>query len=150
LTKLAQAQAQLQSAKAQSQATIDAAGRASDAAAAAEAAKQDALEAADEATRKTSPDSVFISRKTQRLYLRQGFQPVFEGPIALRGADKPIGTYIFTALSYSDDSGEARWSLVSSIGTGTMPSPSRTARLVSARRTRRPPTLSGPWPRSTA
>jgi hypothetical protein len=123
LAKLAQAQAQLQSAKAQSQARIDAAGRASDAAAAAEAAKQDALDAADAAARNTSPVSVFISRKTQRLYLRQGFQPVFEGPIAIRDADKPIGTYIFTALSYRDDGAEVRWSVVSMYRNGNHAKP---------------------------
>jgi L,D-transpeptidase catalytic domain len=113
VAKLAQAQAQLESAKAQSQARIDAAGRARDAAAAAEAAKEDALEAANGAVRKMSPISVFISRKTQRLYVRQGFQPVFEGPIAIRDADKPIGTYVFTARSYRNDGAEVRWSVVS-------------------------------------
>jgi hypothetical protein len=113
LAKLAQAQTQLESAKAQSQARIDAAGRARDAAAAAEAAREDALESADEAARKMSPVSVFISRKTQRLYVRQGFQPVFEGPIAIRDADKPIGTYVFTARSYRNDGAEVRWSVVS-------------------------------------
>ena len=44
------------------------------------------------------PVSVFISRKTQRLYIRQGYLPVFEGPVTIRDADKPIGTYVFTAL----------------------------------------------------
>ena len=113
LAKLAQAQAQLDSAKTLSQARIDAAGRARDAAAAAEAAREGAIEAAEEAVRETSPVSVFISRKTQRLYVRQGFQPVFEVPVAIRDADKPIGTYVFTALSYRNDGAEARWSVVS-------------------------------------
>jgi hypothetical protein len=71
-----------------------------------------AVEQAEEATRKTSPVSVFISRRTQRLYIRQGYQPVFEAPITIRDADKPIGSYVFTALSYVN-SAEVRWSVVS-------------------------------------
>ena len=34
-----------------------------------------------------SPVSVFISRKTQRLYIRQSFQPVFESPVTIRDAE---------------------------------------------------------------
>jgi hypothetical protein len=56
---------------------------------------------------------VFISRKTQRLYVRQGYVPVFEGPVAIRDADKPIGTFVFTALSYRDAGTDVRWSVVS-------------------------------------
>ena len=56
--------------------------------------------------------SVFISRKTQRLYVRQGYIPVFEGPVTIRDADKPIGSYVFTALGYRNNA-EVRWSLVS-------------------------------------
>jgi hypothetical protein len=78
----------------------------------AEAARDGAAEAAEEATRKTLPVSVFISRKTQRLYVRQAHQPVFEGPITIRDADKPIGTYVFTALNTANNA-EVRWSVVS-------------------------------------
>ena len=130
LAKLAQAQAKLESAKAQSEARVDAAGRARDAAAAAEAAKEDALEAADVAARKMSPVSVFISRKTQRLYVRQGFQPVFEGPIAIRDADKPIGTYVFTALGFNNDGAEVRWSVVSMYKKGNDAKPVRQGQAV--------------------
>jgi hypothetical protein len=110
--KVAETQAQLQAAKAQAQAKLDAAARASEEAKAAESTRDAAVEAADEATRRTSPVSVFISRKTQRLYIRQGYQPVFETPIAIRDADKPIGSYVFTALSYLNNA-EVRWSVVS-------------------------------------
>ena len=55
---------------------------------------------------------MFISRKTQRLYIRQGYQPVFEAPVTIRDVDKPIGSYVFTALSYLN-SAEVRWSVVS-------------------------------------
>ncbi len=111
--KVAEAQAQLETAKAQAQARMDAAARADEEAKAAEGARDAAGVAAEEAARKTSPVSVFISRKTQRLYVRQGYVPVFEGPVAIRDADKPIGTFVFTALGYRDASTDVRWSVVS-------------------------------------
>ena len=111
--KVAEAQAQLETAKAQAQARMDAAARADDEAKAAEGARDAAGVAAEEAARKTSPVSVFISRKTQRLYVRQGYVPVFEGPVAIRDADKPIGTFVFTALGYRDAGTDVRWSVVS-------------------------------------
>jgi hypothetical protein len=111
-TRLSETQAQLEAAKQQAQAKLAAAERAAEEAKAAEAARDIAVEAAEEATRKTSPVSVFISRKTQRLYIRQGYQPVFEAPIAIRDPDKPIGSYVFTALSYINNA-EVRWSVVS-------------------------------------
>jgi hypothetical protein len=110
--KLAETQAQVEAAKLQVQAKLAAAERASEEAKAAESARDVAVEQAEEATRKTSPVSVFISRKTQRLYIRQGYQPVFEAPITIRDADKPIGSYVFTALNYVN-SADVRWSVVS-------------------------------------
>jgi hypothetical protein len=56
---------------------------------------------------------VFISRKTQRLYIRQGYLPVFEGPVTIRDADKPIGSFVFTALGYLNNGADVRWSVVS-------------------------------------
>jgi hypothetical protein len=110
--KVAETLAQVQAAKAQAQAKMDAAQLAGEEAKVAEATRDAAVEAADEATRKMSPVSVFISRKTQRLYIRQGYQPVFETPVTIRNADKPLGSYVFTALSYLN-SAEVRWSVVS-------------------------------------
>jgi hypothetical protein len=111
--KVAEAQAQLETAKAQVQSRTDAATRADEDAKQAEAARDAAVEAAEEAGRKTSPVSVFISRKTQRLYVRQGYVPVFEGPVSIRDADKPIGTFVFTALGYRNAGDDVRWSVVS-------------------------------------
>ena len=79
----------------------------------AEAAKVAAATAAKEAAAKMSPVSVFISRQTQRLYVRQAFQPIFDTPITIKDADKPIGTHIYTALDYVKDGADVRWSAVS-------------------------------------
>jgi hypothetical protein len=111
--KVTEAQAQLEAAKTQAQARTDVAQRADTEAKAAEAARDAAIEAADDANRKTSPVSVFISRKTQRLYVRQGYVPVYEGPVTIRDADKPIGSFVFTALGYRNAGADVRWSVVS-------------------------------------
>jgi hypothetical protein len=111
--KAAETQAQLEAAGAPAQARMDAAARAEEEAKAAEAVRDAAIEAAEDAGRKTSPVSVFISRKTQRLYVRQGYLPVFEGPVSIREADKPIGTFVFTALGSGEAGADIRWSVVS-------------------------------------
>jgi hypothetical protein len=113
-TRLAEAETQLATAKAQAQAKSEAAAAADAEADSAEEAKNLALDVSTEAERKSLPVSVFVSRKTQRLYVRQGYKPVFEGPVTIQDADKPIGTYIFTALNHTDN--QARWSMVSMYG----------------------------------
>ena len=52
------------------------------------------------------PISVFVSRKTGRLYVRKGFDEVFEAPVTIAEPDKPLGTHVFTALEGKD---EVRW-----------------------------------------
>jgi hypothetical protein len=135
LAKLDETQAQVQAAKFQAQAKSEAAERAQAEAQAAAAAKSIAAEAAEEAARKTLPVSVFVSRKTQRLYVRKGNYPIFEGPIAIRDADKPIGTFVFTALAPMDASGAMRWTVVSMYKdpTNIEPAPQEQQRRGSAR-----------------
>ena len=111
--RVGEAQGQLEATKQQAQARTDAASRAADELKAAEAARDAAVEAAEEANRKTSPVSVFISRKTQRLYIRQGYLPVYEGPVAISDPERPIGSFVFTALGYQNNGADARWNVVS-------------------------------------
>jgi hypothetical protein len=120
---VAKAQEEVTAARVQNDSRREAAARAGELAAAAEAAKLAAVDAADEAARKTSPISVFISRKTQRLYVRQGYQPVFEGPVRIRHPDQPIGSYVFTALGYRNGGADVRWSLVSMYPRGEQAKP---------------------------
>ena len=54
-------------------------------------------EAARKTARDQGPISVFISRKTQHLYVRQGFQPILDVPVTIQDPDRPIGTHVFTA-----------------------------------------------------
>jgi len=104
-------EAQLVMGKSDLQPKFDAVTVAREAAAAADRARVAAAEAARKATRDLEPVSVFISRKTQRLYVRQAFQPILELPVTIRDADGPIGTYIFTAMERTGT--HIRWSLVS-------------------------------------
>jgi lipoprotein-anchoring transpeptidase ErfK/SrfK len=110
--RLSDAQTQLEAAKSQVQAHGEEAARAEEEAKSAEAAREETAEASTDASRKTSPVSVFISRKMQRFYVRQGYIPVFEGPVTIRDADEPIGSYVFTALGYHNNA-EMRWTVVS-------------------------------------
>jgi hypothetical protein len=69
---------QWDAAKAELQPKLDAATAAREAAAAAETARAAAAETARQVARELDPVSVLISRKTQRLYVRQAFEPIFE------------------------------------------------------------------------
>jgi hypothetical protein len=59
------------------------------------------------------PVSVLISRKDQRLYVRQGFEPVLEVPIEIVNPDVPLGTHVYTAMSYRDGGAALTWTSVS-------------------------------------
>jgi len=57
------------------------------------------------------PISVFVSRKTQNLSVRQNFAPLFDSPIRVDQPEIPIGTHIFTAMA--TERSAMRWTLVS-------------------------------------
>jgi len=109
-SKAAEAQRQLDTAKADAKAKLDAAAAAKVALKAAEAKKADAAKAAREASLALEPVSVFISRATQKLYVRRGtrtrapgggeiFDTTIEVPITIRDPDRPLGTHVFTAVA---------------------------------------------------
>jgi hypothetical protein len=110
---LAAAQAQLDLVRAEVQPKIDLAAELRDQVKQAEAASAAAAEEAREAARRLQPVSVFISRATQRLYVRQAREPLFESPVGIAHADRPLGTYVFTALAYKDADTDLRWNAVS-------------------------------------
>jgi L,D-transpeptidase catalytic domain len=109
--QLAEVEAQLGSAKAQLQPKLDAVAAAREAASAAETARVVTAEDARKAARDLEPISVFISRKTQHLYIRQALQPILDIPVTIQDADRPIGMHIFTAMERTG--AEIRWSVVS-------------------------------------
>ncbi|MEO6843166.1 MAG: L,D-transpeptidase [Bradyrhizobium sp.] len=113
---------QLEAAKADAKSKLDAAAVAKDAAKAAGPRKVDTARAASDAKLALEPVSVYISRATQKLYVRRNthrpapdgggevFDATIEVPITIRNPDKPIGTHIFTAMAKNDTG--LRWSVV--------------------------------------
>jgi hypothetical protein len=119
--KVEELQTQLDAAKANAKSKLDAAAAAQDAAKAAETKKADAAKAASEAKLALEPVSLFISRATQKLYVRRNthkrlpdggevFDATIEVPVTIRNPDKPIGTHVFTAVARTD--GGLRWTAV--------------------------------------
>ena len=100
-------------AKAELQPKLDAVGPAREAVVAAEAARAAASEEARKTTRDLEPMSVFISRRTQHLYVRQGFEPILDIPVTIRDPDRPIGTHVYTATEQTRGDRNMRWSVVS-------------------------------------
>ena len=90
---------------------------------AAETARVVAADAAHKMAHDLAPVSVFISRKSQRLYVRQAFHPIRESSVTIQDADRPIGTHVFTAIERAGGD-DMRWSVVSlKGGQGTLESP---------------------------
>jgi hypothetical protein len=110
---VAKADERLAAAKAADDAAAAELQRATEAFDAANAVKKAAVAAAQEAKRKTLPVSVFVSLKAQRVYVRQGHEPVLDMPITIADPETPIGTHVFTAMDYKDDGTNVRWSVVS-------------------------------------
>ena len=107
VAKLAEAEARYNAALVAAQNRPDVI-RAREQAEAAAAESTAAAEAAAEAARKARPVSIFISRKTQQLYVRQSFQPIFDAPVTIKDPDQPIGTHVFRALNSISDGPRAR------------------------------------------
>jgi hypothetical protein len=121
LAKIAELQLQWDVANVDLQLRLDAATSAREAAAAAETARVAAAEAAREVAREFQPVSVLISRKNQRLYVRQAFKPILESPVTIADPDRSIGTHVFTAIERATGDDKLRWNVVSLRG-GPAPS----------------------------
>src|SRR6478752_9013336 len=63
--------------------------------------------------KKIVPISVFISRKLSKLFVRQGFTPLFDVPVKIENPEEPLGTHVFTAMEFQNEGTAIRWSVVS-------------------------------------
>ena len=119
--KAAAATTQFEAAQGDAKPKLDAAAAAKDAAKAAETKKADTQKAATEAKLALEPVSVYISRATQKLYVRRNthkawpdggevFDSSIEVPVTIRDPDRPIGTHIYTAMARNDSG--LRWTEV--------------------------------------
>jgi chemotaxis protein histidine kinase CheA len=75
----------------------------------ADAAVAQAAAEAKQAVRRMEPVSIFITRKTGRLYVRQATERLFDLPVAIRDPDKPLGTHLFVATQPAGDGASLRW-----------------------------------------
>jgi hypothetical protein len=119
--RAADAAAKFETASAEAKDRLAALAAAKDTAKAAEARKAAAVKAADDAKLALVPVSIYISRATQKLYVRRAtgkpvrdggeyFDATIEVPVRIGNPGKRIGTHVFTAMA-KDDSG-LRWSVV--------------------------------------
>jgi hypothetical protein len=119
--KAAEVGTQFDTANADAKSKLAAAAAAKDAAKAAETRKADATKVAGEAKLALEPVSIYISRATQKLYVRRAtrkpvpdggeyFDATIEVPVKIRNPEKRIGTHVFTAMARSDSG--LRWSAV--------------------------------------
>ena len=91
LVKVDETQAAFEAVQVEVQPALDALAQVREAAQAALQAKTTAEEEAREAKRQMAPISVFISRATQRLYVRQALQPLFESEVTIAAARRALG-----------------------------------------------------------
>jgi hypothetical protein len=113
IARIAELQAQWAAAEGELQPKLDAVKLTREAAVNAEAARVAAAEAAREVAHELEPLSILISRRTQRLYVRQAFEPILESPVTILDADRSIGTHVFTAMERTNDGASMRWAVVS-------------------------------------
>jgi hypothetical protein len=121
-TKATDMGTQLDSAKADAKSKLDAAAAAKDTVKAAQTRKADTAKVAREASLALEPVSIYISRTTQKLYVRRNthkpapdgggevFDFSIEVPVTIRNPEKRIGTHVFTAVARNDAG--LRWTAV--------------------------------------
>jgi len=119
--KVEELRTQLDAATADAKAKQDAVAAAEATAKTAEAKRIAAARAATDAKLAGEPVSIFISRATQKLYVRRDthkripdggemYDTSFEVPVTIKDPGKPIGTHIFTAVARTE--GGLRWTEV--------------------------------------
>ena len=68
--------------------------------------------AADQPTKRSGQVAVFVSRKERKIFVRQGFVPLFDMPVVIDQPDQPLGTHVFTAMEVTDNRSGMRWNLM--------------------------------------
>lgn len=76
-------------------------------------AKASLTDANKEMRLRSKPIAVLVSLRAQRIYVRQGFEPLLEAPITVTPLAHKVGTHVFTAMRYGGDPNTFDWRLVS-------------------------------------
>jgi lipoprotein-anchoring transpeptidase ErfK/SrfK/ribosomal protein L14 len=113
---------QLDTTRVDAKSKVDAVAVAKEAAKTAQSRKADTAKAASEAKLALEPVSIYISRATQKLYVRRPthkpapdgggivFDATIEVPVTIRNPERPIGTHVFTAVARNEAG--LRWTAV--------------------------------------
>jgi hypothetical protein len=62
---------------------------------------------------KIAPISVFVSRQLSKLFVRKGFEPLFDVPVKIQNPADPMGTHVFSAMEFQNEGTAIRWTVVS-------------------------------------
>ncbi|MDX2307730.1 MAG: L,D-transpeptidase [Hyphomicrobium sp.] len=119
--KAAELETKLEAARAEAQPKLDAATASKEAVKAATDKMTATAKAASDAKLALEPVSIYISRATQKIYVRRNtrkpwpdggevYDATIVAPIAIRDPDLPIGTHVFTAMASVGEG--LRWSAV--------------------------------------
>jgi hypothetical protein len=73
---------------------------------------------------KIAPISVFVSRKSSKLFVRQGFKPLFDIPVKIQDPEQSLGTHVFTVMGFQNEVETLRWTVLS-MPEKSAPSPSK-------------------------
>lgn len=68
------------------------------------------LRSAGQPAKRSGQVAVFVSRKEKKIFVRQGFVPLFDVPVVIEEADQPLGTHVLTAMEVTDKG--MRWNLM--------------------------------------
>ena len=71
------------------------------------------------APQKVLPVSVFVSRKFSRLFVHQGFTPLFDVAVKIQNPEEPLGTHVFTVMEPQNEGSAMRWTVISIPEQGT-------------------------------
>jgi len=66
---------------------------------------------AKDAERRLAPISVLVSKKDNKVYIRQALAPVYEAPVTIRDREAPLGTHVYIATSHIGHS--LGWTVIS-------------------------------------
>src|SRR5262249_18583772 len=66
--------------------------------------------------KRTGHVAVFVSRKEKKIFVRQGFAPLFDTPVTIDDPDLPLGTHVFTAMEVTNNGTSMRWNVMTMPG----------------------------------
>jgi len=66
--------------------------------------------------KRTGHVAVFVSRTEKKIFVRQGFAPLFDMPVTIDDPDLPLGTHVFTAMEVTNNGTSMRWNVMTMPG----------------------------------